>query len=101
MQARPSLDLEKAKKKLEESKGKIPKMPHYSEQQLKEVQHSKLVRLMLMLQDENDRLRSEMEKTKMRLSIADKKGEQVSQLKLSIKGNQEIMEQAKAALREG
>ena len=30
-QTKPSLDLEKARKKLEESKGKLPQMPHYAQ----------------------------------------------------------------------
>ena len=67
-------------------------MPHYTETQLREVEGNQLIKIILMLQVENDRLRAELEKLRMRQQISDKKGEQVSQLKVSIKKNQVNMD---------
>lgn len=37
-----------------------------------------LIKLILLLQDENDRLRAELQKLRLKVSVADKKGEQIT-----------------------
>ena len=55
--------------------------------QLRNAPVDSLVKLILLLQDENDRVRNELEKYKLRCQVAEKKAEQVSILKASIKKN--------------
>ena len=68
-----SMNVEQAQKLLHDTKGKIAPMPRYSVVQLKKMQLDQLIRLILLLQDENDRLRAELEKLRLKLAVADKK----------------------------
>lgn len=65
--ARPSLDLEQAWKLVEDVEGKFPEIPRYNENQLKKFGTDQLIRLIILLQNENDRLRYELEKLRIKV----------------------------------
>ena len=52
--AKPSIDLEKAKQMLESAKGKVAPTARHSVKQLQQFSLEKLIKLILLLQDEND-----------------------------------------------
>ena len=72
--AKASIDLDKARKMLEDAKGKVAPLPRYNVSQLNKMDLKQLVRLILLLQDENERLRAELEKMRMKAQLSDKKG---------------------------
>ena len=84
---KPSLDIPKARQMIEDAKGKIASAPRYNASQLKKLSLDQLIQLILLLQDENDRLRAELEKLRLKLSIAEKKSQQVGHLKATVKQN--------------
>ena len=86
---------------LESAKGKVAPMARYNVKQLQQFSLEKLIKLILLLQDENDQLRAELEKMRMKVSILDKKSQQIIQLKANIKQNKTSLDQARQALREG
>ena len=53
--------------------------------QLKKQSFDKLIEIILLLQDENDRLRAELEKMRIKVQLSDKKGHQINQLKDTIR----------------
>ena len=65
--AKPSMDIEKARKMLDEAKGKVAPMPRYNVAQLKKISIDQLIKLILLLQDENDRLRAELDKMRIKV----------------------------------
>ena len=50
-------------------------MARYNVKQLQQFSLEKLIKLILLLQDENDQLRAELEKMRMKVSILDKKSQ--------------------------
>ena len=76
-------------------------MARYNVKQLQQFSLEKLIKLILLLWDENDQLRAELEKMRMKVSILDKKSQQIIQLKANIKQNKTSLDQARQALREG
>ena len=56
------------------AKGKIAPQARYNVTQLKKLSFDKLIEIILLLQDENDRLRAELEKLRLKRQLTDKKG---------------------------
>ena len=69
---KPSIDLKMAKEKLNMAKGKIAPQARYNVTQLKKLSFDKLIEIILLLQDENDRLRAELEKLRLKMQLTDK-----------------------------
>ena len=63
--------------------------------QLKKQSFDKLIEIILLLQDENDRLRAELEKMRIKVQLSDKKGNQINQLKDTIRQNKQSLEMAR------
>ena len=55
----------------------------------------------MLLQDENDRLRAELEKMRIKVLLSDKKGQQINQLKDTIRLNKVSLEMARQQLKDG
>ena len=60
-------------------------MTRYNVTQLKKQSLDRLIEIILLLQDENDRLRAELEKLRIKVQLSDKKGQQINQLKATIR----------------
>ena len=98
---KPTLDVEKANKLIAETKGKIAPIPRYNVTQLKKSSIDQLIKVILLLQDENDRLRAELDKMRTKVQMSDKKAAQIGQLKATIKSNKASLENARQALKSG
>ena len=83
--AKPSIDIEKARKLVSDNKGKVAQVPRFNVVQLKKMSLEQLIKLILQLQDENDRLRAELEKLRIKVQVGDRKGQHLAQLKATIR----------------
>lgn len=92
---KPSIDLEKAREKLNAAKGKVAPTARFNVNSLKKLSFEKLIEIILLLQDENDRLRVELDKLRIKVQLSDKKGQQINSLKTTIKMNKQSLELAR------
>ena len=67
LRPKASIDLDKAREKLNSAKGKIAPMARYNVTQLKKQSLDRLIEIILLIQDENDRLRAELEKLRIKV----------------------------------
>ena len=98
---KPSIDIDKARKLIADAKGKVAQMKRYSVPQLKKMSLDQLIKLILLLQDENDRLRAELEKLRIKVQVSDKKGQPLGQLKATLRQNKASLDQARQSLKDG
>ena len=73
---KPQLNMEEAWKNIEQSVKKVPKSAkRYTEEQLRDMECTLHIKIILILQDENDRLRSEVDALRLKIELLDKRGE--------------------------